>query len=66
MPDATRKVADCRRFPSENNCTLTISGREDEVVKAAVEHAISSHGHSDSPELRAQVRGMLEEERVTA
>ena len=26
-----RKIADCRDFPSEMNCTLTISGEEDEV-----------------------------------
>jgi hypothetical protein len=24
-----RKMADCRRFPSESNCTLTIIGEED-------------------------------------
>src|SRR5436309_8031820 len=39
---AARKVVDCRLFPSENNCTLTIAGTEDEVLKAAVEHAVSS------------------------
>ena len=58
----TRKVADCRRFPSEKNCTLTISGSEDEVVKAATEHAISSHGHKDTPELRSQIQEMLQNE----
>jgi predicted small metal-binding protein len=62
MATATRKVADCRKFPSENNCTLTISGTEEEVVKAASEHAISSHGHKDTPELREQIRAMLETE----
>ena len=37
-----RKVADCRDFPSENGCTLTISGEEDEVVlAAATQHAVS-------------------------
>ncbi|SHM17027.1 DUF1059 domain-containing protein [Actinacidiphila paucisporea] len=57
-----RKVADCREFPSETNCTLTISGEEDEVVRAASEHAVSVHGHSDSPELRDQVRSTLKDE----
>jgi predicted small metal-binding protein len=57
-----RKVADCREFPSEVNCTLTISGEEEEVVRAASEHAVSVHGHADSPELRAQIRGMLKDE----
>ncbi|BBB01807.1 hypothetical protein RVR_9388 [Actinacidiphila reveromycinica] len=57
-----RKVADCRDFPSESNCTLTISGEEDEVVRAATEHAASVHGHADTPEMREQIRGMLKDE----
>lgn len=57
-----RKVADCRLFPSENNCSLTISGTEDEVVAAATQHAVSAHGHTDSPELRDQLRSMLKDE----
>ena len=36
-----RYVVDCREQPSENNCTLTIVGEREEVLKAAVEHAIS-------------------------
>ncbi len=57
-----RKMADCRRFESESNCSLTIIGEEDEVVMAAAEHATSVHGHADTPELREQVRAMLEPE----
>lgn len=57
-----RKVADCRDYPSETNCTLTISGEEDEVVRAASEHAVSVHGHTDSTELHDQIRGMLKDE----
>jgi predicted small metal-binding protein len=57
-----RKMADCRRFPSESNCTLTIIGEEDEVIRTAAEHAVSVHGHDDTPELREQIRGMLEDE----
>ena len=30
MSSQKRKVADCRLYPSEKNCTLTISGTEDE------------------------------------
>ncbi|WP_411102039.1 DUF1059 domain-containing protein [Streptomyces sp. cmx-4-9] len=62
----TRKVADCRRFPSETHCTLTISGEENEVVRAATQHAVAVHGHEDGPELREQVRSMLEEEQAGA
>ena len=57
-----RVIADCRRFESDTHCTLTIIGEEDEVVRAAAEHAASSHGHHDTPELRTQLRAMLEPE----
>jgi predicted small metal-binding protein len=57
-----RKVADCREFPSESGCSLTIAGEEDEVIRAAAMHAIDVHGHEDTPELREQVRGMLKDE----
>jgi predicted small metal-binding protein len=57
-----RKVADCREFPSEKNCSLTISGTEEEVLAAATEHAVSAHGHTDTSELREQIRGMLKDE----
>jgi predicted small metal-binding protein len=53
-------MADCRRWPSDINCSLTIIGEEDEVVRAAAEHAASAHGHEDTPELRDQVREFLE------
>ncbi|MGZ4518166.1 MAG: DUF1059 domain-containing protein [Mycobacteriaceae bacterium] len=58
----TRKVADCRAMPSDTNCTLTISGTEEEVVAAASQHAAAVHGHTDGPELREQVRSMLTDE----
>jgi predicted small metal-binding protein len=58
-----RKIADCRLFPSEKQCTLTIAGTEDEVLEVAVQHAITSHGHKNSPELRNQIRAMLKDER---
>jgi predicted small metal-binding protein len=57
-----RKVINCQDFPSETKCTLAISGTEDEVMRAAVEHAGSAHGHQDSPELRNQIRKMLKDE----
>jgi predicted small metal-binding protein len=53
-------MADCRRWPSESNCSLVIIGEEDEVVRAATEHAASVHGHEDTREMRDQVRQFLE------
>ncbi|NEA21045.1 DUF1059 domain-containing protein [Actinomadura bangladeshensis] len=60
-----RKVADCRDMPSESGCTLTISGEEDEVVRAAAEHAASVHGHTDTPELRDEIRHGLKDEEMS-
>lgn len=62
MQDTKRKVADCRLMPSDRNCQLTISGPEDEVLDAAVDHAVSKHGHKRTPELRDGVRKMLKDE----
>jgi hypothetical protein len=55
-----RYMVDCRKAPSENNCSLTIAGTEAEVLDAATAHAVSAHGHEDSPELREMLRGVLE------
>jgi len=57
-----RKIADCRRFESDNGCTLTIIGEEDEVLDVATQHAAAAHGHSDGPELREMIRTSLEPE----
>jgi predicted small metal-binding protein len=53
---------DCRLHPSEKNCTLTISGTEEEVLNAAVRHAVQEHGHKDSAELRQQLKALLKDE----
>jgi predicted small metal-binding protein len=58
---ANRKSIDCREYPSEKNCSLRISGAEDEVLDAAVQHAVSAHGHENSPKLRDEIRGMLKD-----
>jgi hypothetical protein len=62
----TRKVIDCRRFPAEKPCSIAISGTEDEVLELGVLHATTVHGHQDTPELREQLRSMLEDESATA
>lgn len=57
-----RKVMDCGKNPSNTNCTLRISGTEEEVMPVAVYHAVTAHGHKDTPEFRAQLKSMLEDE----
>jgi len=54
-----RKMIDCRAVPNEIGCTLTIAGTEDEVLDAAVAHAVDKHGHEDTPELRDMLRAGL-------
>ncbi|MET8507677.1 DUF1059 domain-containing protein [Streptomyces sp. NPDC015232] len=56
-----RKASDCRDTPSVSGCSLYISGEEDEVLRAAVEHAVSVHEHQDTPEFREEVRKSLKD-----
>lgn len=58
----SRKIADCRDFPSETNSTLTIAGEEDEVIAAAAQHAVAVHGHEDDTELRSWLKDNLKDE----
>jgi hypothetical protein len=62
MPTTSRKMIDCRRIPSERNCSLTIAGTEDDVLTVAVRHAVEEHGHANTPELREQLRQALTDE----
>jgi len=57
-----RMIADCRRFESDSNCSLTIIGEQDEVIATAAQHAATVHGHQDTPELRTQLLQLLEPE----
>jgi hypothetical protein len=33
-----------------------------EVLQAATEHAVSTHGHVDGPQLRTEIRAMMKDE----
>ena len=58
-----RKYIDCREYPSEMNCTVFMSAdSEQELLEAAVQHAVAVHGHTDTPELRATLRTLFKEE----
>lgn len=61
MDAVARKMVDCRKVPSEINCTLTIAGAEDELLDAAVIHAVTVHGHEDTPELRQMITSSMED-----
>jgi hypothetical protein len=55
----SRKMFDCREWPGE--CTLAISGEEDEVVEAQELHVVHAHGQQGSPQLREQIRASLKD-----
>jgi hypothetical protein len=63
MKTSVRKVVDCRDVPSDSHCSLTIAGTESEVIKAATEHAVSSHGHVAGPDLDKAIRSFLHDEK---
>ena len=57
-----RKFIDCREYPSERNCTVAIAAdSEKELLEIAVQHAVSVHGHEDTPELRRQISSLFKE-----
>lgn len=52
----TRKYIDCREFPSDMHCSLALcADTEQELLAAAVQHAVTVHHHQDTPELRQQL-----------
>lgn len=57
-----RKYMDCREMPSESNCDLAMAGSEEHLMAAAVNHAVTAHGHEDTPELREQIAQSLKDE----
>jgi len=56
---AQRKIVDCRMYPSDKGCTLSIEGTEEEVLQAATYHAVTMHGHTNSPELRDYIKSIM-------
>ena len=55
-----RMMVDCRDVPSESNCTLAIAGDDvEDLLDAAVLHAVDKHRHENTAELREMIRGGL-------
>ena len=57
-----RKYVDCREYPSDTKCSIALSADNDnELIEAAVQHAVAVHKHKDSPELRSMLRSAIKE-----
>jgi len=51
-----RKTIDCRDYPGDVKCTVSISAdTEEELVEAVVEHGTKVHGYTDTAEFRTKV-----------
>jgi len=61
MAGTGRYILDCRKSP-QGNCSLAISGTEQEVLDLGVYHAESKHGMKNTPETREQLRSFLKQE----
>ena len=55
-------VSNCGKLPSEKNCKLVMMAPEnqrEDLLDASVAHAIKSHAHKDSNELREELDKLL-------
>jgi predicted small metal-binding protein len=61
-----RKFIDCRDVPGVQ-CTIAIFAEsEEELLEAAIHHAVSAHGCVDTPELRERLRQLFKIEKRRA
>jgi predicted small metal-binding protein len=57
-----RKYIDCRDFPGATKCTVAIAASsEQELLEAAVQHAVAAHGYEDTPDVRAKLKTAFHE-----
>jgi predicted small metal-binding protein len=57
-----RKYIDCRDYPGDIKCTVALSAdTEEELIEAAIQHAVNVHGYQDTPEVRKQLRSGFKE-----
>lgn len=57
-----RYYIDCRDVPSDAKCTVALSAdTKEELLEAAVQHAIKVHGHEDTAAFRGQLLSAMKE-----
>jgi hypothetical protein len=61
--DEKRVALDCRA-KKDSNCSLMITGNENDVLDIGEQHAIAKHGMKKEG-LREQLRGYLKEEALS-
>ncbi|MBV9416735.1 MAG: hypothetical protein JO363_17260 [Solirubrobacterales bacterium] len=54
-------VFDCAKVPEEKNCSVKIVGERRDVLKAAHDHLVSTHGLQAGSELKKKVTQAVDE-----
>jgi len=60
----TRTVFDCARVPGET-CSIQIFGERDEVLQAAQDHLVSTHGMANDSKLQQNVTTVVDAHQQT-
>jgi predicted small metal-binding protein len=57
-----RKYIDCRDYPGNIKCTVSISAdTEEELLEAVVQHGTKVHGYEDTSDFREKIRNEFKE-----
>ncbi len=57
-----RKYIDCRDYPGDIKCTVSLSADTDEeLIEVVVQHGIKVHGYEDTPEFREKIQKEFKE-----
>jgi len=54
-------VFECARTREKQTCSVTIIGEHDDVVSAAHDHLVQTHGSAGGDDLKAKVTGAVKE-----
>ena len=55
----SRTVFDCARVPGDT-CSVQMIGERDDVLAAAKQHLVSTHGHEDNSNLKQNVTNVVD------
>ena len=58
----SRKYIDCREYPGDIKCSLALcADTDEELLEAAVKHAVDVHGYKDTPDFRKELKSLFKE-----
>ncbi len=57
-----RKYIDCRDYPGDIKCSVSLSADTDEeLLEVVVQHGIKVHGYEDTPDFREKIQKEFKE-----